>query len=805
VQLLWNESSDKWTFTNDGSTYYDLPTSVVASFNGLTGAVQGVSSASAGTGISVSAATGAVTITNTGVQSFNGNTGAVTGASLGANTFTGTQTLTAGLTTSYLYASTGSTFASTLQVSGGATFSGRVDVGGNFKVLGDSQLGDASTDTLTVYAGTTFQNRTDFAGSNNFANGLSASGILTTTSNIKFNGTTEKSIYTSQAPLTIAGYTSGPSIGNENSIVFGVQTDSSLTLNSTTGTIVFSTTTAGENPSVAKISLVTDDADIYGGQSVTIGPSTYLTGTRTLTVPDDSGTIALTKNVISSFNGRTGSVQGVSAAVAGTGISVSGATGSVTITNIGVQSFNGLTGAVGGVTTSVANTFTALQTFNSGITASGITTSSLYVSGGVVSTQGFTFGSGTTFMQWVPNTSANNGGLWLRDGNFQVGGSQIGAGYGSFYYVPNSERFYVFGYSDINNSYDYQAGRPSLRLNVGPNQTAPILAAYGQTASGTILAATYRTTNRVAGIDNKGAFFTTVGISAAGGITFNSTAQFTAGLSASAVYASTGSTFVNNVSFNSTTSHTGLATFSGGVSGAGGITLSGTIAFNGQTFTNVVHSVNGNTGALGYISQVCGVTTGTPTYTYPDGVTTYNAGKQHFYFPTYMVSSDSSGFTVRANRLYFSLFNVEKATTINTIRVVANNTGTTGNCYLAVYSADANTGLPKTKLWESSSLTVGSGYAKTQSTSINYTVPAGNFYIAATFSSTPTMYGWARAYMNYIWGAPDTTSGYRNYYPVADTNGFTLPSSVVATSGVTFAFVDYIAVNYHGVRIEYAI
>ena len=53
---------------------------------------------------------------------------------------------------------------------------------------------------------------------------------------------------------------------------------------------------------------------------------------------------------VSSFNGATGALQGVSAAVAGTGISVSGATGAVTITNIGVQTFNGLTGAVTGLT-----------------------------------------------------------------------------------------------------------------------------------------------------------------------------------------------------------------------------------------------------------------------------------------------------------------------------------------------------------------------------------------------------------------------------------------------------------------------
>ena len=47
-----------------------------------------------------------------------------------------------------------------------------------------------------------------------------------------------------------------------------------------------------------------------------------------------------------SFNGRTGDVQGVSGAVAGTGISVSGTTGSVTFTNTGVLSIDGLTGTI---------------------------------------------------------------------------------------------------------------------------------------------------------------------------------------------------------------------------------------------------------------------------------------------------------------------------------------------------------------------------------------------------------------------------------------------------------------------------
>lgn len=105
-------------------------------------------------------------------------------------------------------------------------------------------------------------------------------------------------------------------------------------------------------------------------------------------------------DTVTSFNGLTGAVQGVSAAVAGSGISVSGATGAVTITNTGVTravagtgigldantgtvtitnngvtSFNGLTGAVSGVTLGGANTFTSLNTFDAGIRGLGATLS----------------------------------------------------------------------------------------------------------------------------------------------------------------------------------------------------------------------------------------------------------------------------------------------------------------------------------------------------------------------------------------------------------------------------------------------
>ena len=133
--------------------------------------------------------------------------------------------------------------------------------------------------------------------------------------------------------------------------------------------------------------LQTFSSGISAAGGITLS-SPNLTGTPTATtaaVGTNTTQIATTAFVqneivadtVTTFNGRTGAVQGVSATVAGTGISVSGATGSVTITNIGVQSFNGLTGAVTGVTVGGINTFTSLNSFNAGISSAGGTFSSL--------------------------------------------------------------------------------------------------------------------------------------------------------------------------------------------------------------------------------------------------------------------------------------------------------------------------------------------------------------------------------------------------------------------------------------------
>ena len=83
----WTDNAAKTTLATQYATDQRIATQIsgsgVSSFNGLTGAVQGVSDAVGSTYLTVSGSTGSVTFTNTGVQTFNGLTGAVTGLTSG--------------------------------------------------------------------------------------------------------------------------------------------------------------------------------------------------------------------------------------------------------------------------------------------------------------------------------------------------------------------------------------------------------------------------------------------------------------------------------------------------------------------------------------------------------------------------------------------------------------------------------------------------------------------------------------------------------------------------------------------------
>lgn len=339
--------------------YVASTTSGVATLNSLTGAV----TLAAGTNIGVTTAGSSITVTNLGVQSFNGATGAVTGASLGANTFTALNTFNAGITTSYIYASTGSTFGGTLKVVGGATFDGRVYVGGDLYSYGSfNSNGDAQFErVVTVLGGATFNTTAQFT------NGLTSSG------SIQFKGTATKNIRSTQAPIVIQGVTSG-AVLTSNSITLPVD-NSALLLGSASGNVnIVNTATAAAIPGLR---ILTDDQDLIGSFGTVIKPGAYATAERTQTLQNASGVIALTSQLMGAVNGSTAATNAVT--------SFNGLTGAVQ----GVQSFNGGTGAVTGASFG-ANTFIGLNTFNAGITTAFIYASTGSTFGGTLQVNGGT-------------------------------------------------------------------------------------------------------------------------------------------------------------------------------------------------------------------------------------------------------------------------------------------------------------------------------------------------------------------------------------------------------------------------------
>jgi hypothetical protein len=282
-----------------------------------------------------------------------------------------------------------------------------------------------------------------------------------------------------------------------------------------------------------------------------------------------------------------------------------------------VTSFNGLTGAVTGVTVGGANTFDALNTFNSGLTAN-----NLWVTNGATFASLATFSSGLSSGSTitvnnaiqVAQPAANTTALVLRtratNSNFitinATGGNvtvapgtgvlRVTQGYGSSGTITNSSRGYLTlqGTDGDVLSFDVTID-PSTALSASRTLTCPNL-------SGTLAV-----------------------VNAAQ--TFSALQSFTAGITANALYVSTGATFAsrssftaglttdnlwvtNGVTFAGTSVHTGLGTFNSGITAnnlwvTNGATFSSTAAFttgitannlwvtNGATFAGAVSSDTG--------------------------------------------------------------------------------------------------------------------------------------------------------------------------------------------------------------------
>ena len=130
---LSSNSDNKIPTQKAVKTYVDsnIAGGSVSSVNGLTGAV----TIYGGSGISVAAASGGITLTNTGVQSLNGVTGAVTNVARinEGNTYSVKQVMNAGIT------------ASTLNVAGVAAFNANV---GDISLLGTNTYLNSTTTTV---------------------------------------------------------------------------------------------------------------------------------------------------------------------------------------------------------------------------------------------------------------------------------------------------------------------------------------------------------------------------------------------------------------------------------------------------------------------------------------------------------------------------------------------------------------------------------------------------------------------------------------------------------------------------------
>lgn len=506
----------------------------ILSFNGLTGAVTGITQINAGSGLSVSGTTN-VTITNIGVTGFNGSTGNVSGVTA-VNAGTGisiTGTTNPTITNTGVQSFNGTTGA----VTGVSTFNG---------------LTGAVTGVTTSVANT-------FTALQTFNVGITASGA--TLANIR-----NVNNLSGRAGITFA---SGSGVLPNTILLKDGSND--ININSGSGTVSIGLGGAAIIGTSSKIKLQTTDGDVtttYG----TIDSGT-LTSNRTYTLPDATGTFVLNTNIsssaVTSYNGRVGAVQGVSAAVAGTGISVSGATGSVTITNTGVLSFNGLTGGL----TLFGGTGMSVLSGGKGITL---------VNTGVLSIDGSTGAITNVARTNVTNTFAADQVISSPFAELRIANTILGT---------------TAEYSADNINYYSGANSQTLTFNATNPSNNVTLPNYTTTLAGLAGTQTFTGVNTFSSLANFSAGLSAAGITINGPVVTSGLGRFNAGITAS------GATFTGNVAMTSTSSYTGLASFAGGIT-TSGITLNGRITASGLgTFNSGITTsgitLNGNLVASG--------------------------------------------------------------------------------------------------------------------------------------------------------------------------------------------------------------
>jgi hypothetical protein len=180
TSIKWNESTDHWQYTNDGTNYFNIGNGLVTSVTG------------SGSGISVSPTTGDVVVTNTGVTS------AVAGTHITVSSATGAVTIGTDATS----ANTASTIVA--RDSSGNFTAGTVTLA-NRLTLNGSSSGSVGLIAPAVAGSQTYTLPTAYPAVNNYVLKSTTAGVLSWGVDTGTNYTFTASAATGGANLTLTG------------------------------------------------------------------------------------------------------------------------------------------------------------------------------------------------------------------------------------------------------------------------------------------------------------------------------------------------------------------------------------------------------------------------------------------------------------------------------------------------------------------------------------------------------------------------------------------------------------------------
>lgn len=215
------------------------------------------------------------------------------------------------------------------------------------------------------------------------------------------------------------------------------------------------------------------------------------------------------------------------------------------------------------------------------------------------------------------------------------------------------------------------------------------------------------------------------------------------------------------------------------------------IGWNGTTLTVPAAALNN-----GETLRDASLLIGPATSTRDSVISGSNTSGSRLYYGTPIARSTGGSLVVTANTAYYLPIFIPTLDAIRNIRVVSNGTVTTGNCILGLY-AD-NQGRPGSRLQQTASTAVSSGFGYT-TVAVNWTPPKrGWHWIAAVFSSTPTMYAYDLNTTVAMQGVINFTATGRSCFGEREAVGsFSLPSTatsrILDETNIIVAEVSYTA------------